>query len=110
MTTDKDANDPYIIADAKLFGFTNSFQNSTKNEISKHQIHYHPDTSTMTLKDDMPSPERPGTRPLPTTAFLLKQISEANNMFEVRNNIQKSQLLSLSFYCPPNFLGDYCRI
>ncbi|VDP15559.1 unnamed protein product [Onchocerca flexuosa] len=82
LTTDKDASDPYIIADAKLFGFTDPFQNNINSGINKHQIHYHPDASTMTLNEDMPSPERPGTRPLPTTAFLLKQISEANNMFE----------------------------
>lgn len=36
----------------------------------------------------MPSPERPGTRPLPATAFLLKQISEAN-MPEVRGDLTK---------------------
>lgn len=35
----------------------------------------------------MPSPERPGTRPLPATALLLKQISEAN-MSEVRGDLK----------------------
>ncbi|KAK6112486.1 hypothetical protein QQG55_47890 [Brugia pahangi] len=75
---DKDESDPYIIGDAKLLGFADPFQGNSNNCISKHQIPCYPNASVMTLKENMPSPERPGTRPSPATAFLLKQISEAN--------------------------------
>ncbi|VBB25707.1 unnamed protein product [Acanthocheilonema viteae] len=74
----KDDNDSYITGDTKLFEFTNS-----NNDMSKrYHISFHPNASTMTLNDNVPSPERPGTRPSPATAFFLKQISEANNMSE----------------------------
>uniref|UniRef100_A0AAF5RY61 RRM domain-containing protein n=2 Tax=Wuchereria bancrofti TaxID=6293 RepID=A0AAF5RY61_WUCBA len=77
-TKDKDDNDPYVIGDAKLLGFTDPFQGDSTNCISKHQIPCYPNASVMTLKENIPSPERPGTRPSPATAFLLKQISETN--------------------------------
>ncbi|KAM3728473.1 Ophiophagus venom factor [Dirofilaria immitis] len=88
LTTDKDDGDPYSIADAKLLGLANSFQSNVNNDIIKHQIYYHPNTRMMTLKENMPSPERPGTRPSPVTAFLLKQISGAN-MFETGQFYEK---------------------
>ncbi|MCP9262978.1 hypothetical protein DINM_006341 [Dirofilaria immitis] len=72
LTTDKDDGDPYSIADAKLLGLANSFQSNVNNDIIKHQIYYHPNTRMMTLKENMPSPERPGTRPSPTGQFYEK--------------------------------------
>uniref|UniRef100_A0AAF5PKF5 Uncharacterized protein n=1 Tax=Wuchereria bancrofti TaxID=6293 RepID=A0AAF5PKF5_WUCBA len=67
-----------VIRIRKLLGFTDPFQGDSTNCISKHQIPYYPNASVMTLKENMPSPEQPGTRPSPATVFLLKQISEAN--------------------------------
>ncbi|EJD75739.1 hypothetical protein LOAG_17182 [Loa loa] len=78
LTKDKDDNDSYFIGGAKLLGFTNTLRGDSNNGTSKHQIPCHPNASVMTLNENMPSPERPGTRPSPATAFLLKRISEAN--------------------------------
>uniref|UniRef100_A0A915PN09 RRM domain-containing protein n=1 Tax=Setaria digitata TaxID=48799 RepID=A0A915PN09_9BILA len=79
-STEEDSDSSYIIDDKTLFELANSFQNSSiiSRNISGGRIRFYPNTSKTTLKENMPSPERPGTRPSPATAFLLKQISEAN--------------------------------
>lgn len=88
---DEEYNDPYVVGDEKLREFSDKLRNNSRSGISKH-IPYHSNASATTLNENMPSPERPGTRPLPATAFLLKQISDAN-MLEVRNDSDR-----LSFF------------
>ncbi|VDK76200.1 unnamed protein product [Litomosoides sigmodontis] len=65
------------VAFAALEDKDGAFQSNSASDSSKHIQIYQSNAST-TLNENMPSPERPGSRPLPVTALLLKQISEAN--------------------------------